>query len=597
MKLTPFQKMMSVLLAFSLQLSAGATFQPFGVPEGELAAWYQQLAKGEAPDLATASSEAWGLLGKAIFETIAKDLEAQRFFSAYYQGILNSDRLNPANVTPLLELAARGLGNAQQLESVHSLFKNNKVSAVDPDELATLRVSLLKAAAAHGDLKLLQQLLKEGVDDNQPVMGASALGMAAANGQLGSLDLLLKTADAKNLKNSLYQAVNASQLEAFKRLYQKFPQQNLMPEVLAHAIQEPSGARARERVELVKYLVQQGADLSAKDEEGASLLFAAAGSDNLHMLKYLLEQGLSPRQVDHEGNGPLFIAARNIWSQAPIDSLLAAGAPLNARNAAGESALFEAVHSEQVNNFCHLLVKGADSQLRNRMGESVLEAAVPKVSTRFWLDFKQCPVAGTAFDLRSPASKGTELLQTILSEQQASAYPLVPLLLEWGADPQQRTAKGQTAFELLQQLPDSGLDHLQGTAPAFAKAWEMFMQHHAGILSVKAHMFSLQVMLETYAVDQQGIYPADLQQLELAAKAARPPYLKILNNPFQPNQPGLADYATYQPGPAFAGKVLYQPIVEKNQEKNQIRSYKIYGCNGQGQLLKEQDKIVVFSNS
>lgn len=108
-------------------------------------------------------------------------------------------------------------------------------------------------------------------------------------------------------------------------------------------------------------------------------------------------------------------------------------------------------------------------------------------------------------------------------------------------------------------------------------------QNRAKVSSVKANMHTLQTMVETYAVDWGGEYPATLQQLH--QEALKHDYWKDFTNPFNSEEgidKSMGASANYKPGTGQAGLVFYEPVKEKDQP---ITTYRIYGTDGQGELI------------
>lgn len=85
----------------------------------------------------------------------------------------------------------------------------------------------------------------------------------------------------------------------------------------------------------VTLLVENGADVNAKDSDGKPVIFSAlvgTSSTNLEILKYLISKGADVNIRDAQGNTPLFFASGN---QAAVDILLAAGADKSLYNYSG----------------------------------------------------------------------------------------------------------------------------------------------------------------------------------------------------------------------------------------------------------------------
>ncbi|MEZ0368088.1 MAG: DUF3352 domain-containing protein [Candidatus Sericytochromatia bacterium] len=120
-------------------------------------------------------------------------------------------------------------------------------------------------------------------------------------------------------------------------------------------------------------------------------------------------------------------------------------------------------------------------------------------------------------------------------------------------------------------------------------------QTRARISSVKANMHMTQTIVETYAVDYGGIYPATVA--EMVKEAQQRDYWREFTNPFSQESgmgPALIDYQDYKPGAEMAGKVLYQPAAN---EDGQITSYKIYGVDQAGALILDKGETFFLSNS
>jgi hypothetical protein len=125
----------------------------------------------------------------------------------------------------------------------------------------------------------------------------------------------------------------------------------------------------------------------------------------------------------------------------------------------------------------------------------------------------------------------------------------------------------------------------------------------ASISSVKANMMSYQTMVETYGVDWAGEYPSNLKILNKEAQNSASPYWVDTTNPFT-GKMGIGlnsaaiDYSEYKKNPnhkVFAGMVLYEPLLDKKKQK--ILGYKIYGCDQNGLLIKEKNKVLIYSTT
>jgi serine/threonine-protein phosphatase 6 regulatory ankyrin repeat subunit B len=122
------------------------------------------------------------------------------------------------------------------------------------------------------------------------------------------------------------------------------------------------------RLEVVKYLIEQGADVNKGNEGGERPLHYASRHGHIEVMKILLENGAN---VSEKGTGcgtPLRWAAENGQIKA-AELLLAYGANINQENG---SALRAAVENRQFEMVKFLISKGADVNARGNYGCTAL---------------------------------------------------------------------------------------------------------------------------------------------------------------------------------------------------------------------------------
>ena len=65
------------------------------------------------------------------------------------------------------------------------------------------------------------------------------------------------------------------------------------------------------RIEVMKWLKEQGVDINAKDGNGATFMHAAAFAGRVEAMKWLKEQGADINAENNEGKTPLSVAQKD----------------------------------------------------------------------------------------------------------------------------------------------------------------------------------------------------------------------------------------------------------------------------------------------
>lgn len=263
--------------------------------------------------------------------------------------------------------AALRSGAAGPVERV--LARGASPNAVDADGTPALM-----AATLFGDADLVELLLKRGADANQTdSSGATALMWAVPD--VAKVRVLL--------------AHGAS-------VYAK-SQTERTPLLVA--------ASYPRTVDVLRLLLERGADLKAQDRAGATALSLAVRSADVDVVRVLTERGLDPqallpgaRRVGLARNdrpttdflmsrgltpGPDVLVTTATWHPADlVGRWVDQGADVNARNAAqyGRTPLLTAVTSERegADTIALLLDRGADPNAATTEGETPLDYAIYK---------------------------------------------------------------------------------------------------------------------------------------------------------------------------------------------------------------------------
>lgn len=106
----------------------------------------------------------------------------------------------------------------------------------------------------------------------------------------------------------------------------------------------------------------------------------------------------------------------------------------------------------------------------------------------------------------------------------------------------------------------------------------------ARISSLKANMYTLQTMVETYGVDAEGYYPTSLEALQKAAEEND--YWRQITNPMDEAEGTLISMEAFENGEGLPGQVVYAPEIN---EDGQVVRYRIYGIGADGELIVDDE--------
>jgi len=145
-------------------------------------------------------------------------------------------------------------------------------------------------------------------------------------------------------------------------------------------------------VEQVKELIDEGADVNELNDDYESPLLVTSYTDddhlNLEMLKLLLDNGANPSIGDAD-DWTILHAAASMGDKQAIDLLLKYGADINQQDSSGETPIFDTTYEvDDVKTFQYLIKKGADLSIKNVDGMTVKEVAKENGAKKIlkWLD-------------------------------------------------------------------------------------------------------------------------------------------------------------------------------------------------------------------
>jgi len=370
----------------------------------------------------------------------------------------------------------------------------------------------LLAAAARGDLLAMQRLIELGADPNT-TRGRDqrpALIHAVIDGDIRSANLLLASGADPNTQDqqgwsALHAGAQLGRLDLVEALIASGADASLLTaegkSALAIALESPRRNRALLRVlrrasatpdtlalvarvgdtQSLAALLEQGAEVDARDDRGRTALYVAAASGELEVLRALLDAGADPRLESASEDSPLVAATRAGHAPA-VSALLDHGGFEEAQKA---NALLAANEKNDADLARLLLGHGADPELRSgsampslshamQYGDDALvqvyvdagyELSVP-AAARLGRSEELAGLLEQGGDPSEPSPNGSAPLAEAIENQHAQT---LRVLLDHGADPgvplpswNQRyplhVAAEQGARDLVVLLLDQGVD-------------------------------------------------------------------------------------------------------------------------------------------
>ncbi|KAH9502206.1 hypothetical protein Btru_070394 [Bulinus truncatus] len=269
------------------------------------------------------------------------------------------------------------------------------------DEQTALLVSLRK-----GFDKIGEMLLKAGAEFKVPAKwGESAFELAIRNDCLKSFNFLVEAGAGIHQANSF------------------------VGNILHYAL----------RLEMAKYLDENGVDVNHRDKYGRSPLYMAVKNKLTDLVNLLVSNGADVNAVTTSLDTPLMLAAK-LLSLESVSILLAAGADVNLQNRLGYTALFIAakpfslMHNADycVTLFTELLSSNPNLSLQDHLGRTLLMLVLKNKNLVDIVRSKNLIFKGNHINAKD--KQGRTLLVHACQNKDVS-HELISQLLTYGDDP------------------------------------------------------------------------------------------------------------------------------------------------------------------
>ena len=302
----------------------------------------------------------------------------------------------------------------------------------------------LHVACQNGHLDIVKFLEASGADVFvQDDHGMSALHWAAYNNRLDAAAYLIeeKKFDVNVLKEGIdgshstpmHGAAAYGHPEMVKYLIEKGADVNIPNDFGYTPI---LGAASGGKVECMQYLIEAGADINMKLPQGEALIHLAALSGNLDMVKMLVENGADINQRTDYGRIPVINA---LYSQQleVIEYLVEHGANLNNRNHNNSTVMHSAMYRDSIKVVEYLIKKGAPIDEAEDNGNRPINIALGRGKADF-----VALLADAGADINLGSVHTGETLLHVASARGMSG--LVETLIEKGAETDAKDNKGHT---------------------------------------------------------------------------------------------------------------------------------------------------------
>lgn len=403
----------------------------------------------------------------------------------------------------------------------------------------------------------VQQLIKNVFDEYDVVNlnGWRPLNWAVFNDDLPMVKLLLQySADPNSLDSikatPLHWAALWAGIDVIRELVNAgakyWQRDNLGYTPLYRAIQRES---AKQDVGIIKFLINQGAQIDRTDKKGRNAFLVAAAMNNTSALNFL--RRLNSRMIrsyDNNGDGPLhwaITAKGNPNNIIVLKNLIGQGAPIDDQNYKGGTPLHLAVFRRNEAAVRYLLEISANPNIQDHLGNTPLHVAAKWGYTDMVNIFFDVFVKGTANRILRATVKGVDPniknrdgfapIQVALYD--AHPFTAKEILRFVNVDPTQYDPLGETPFHLAARNNNLDLmDNMIARARKLDKKNFLLIENARRQRVIEVAVEYNDIDLVIYLVQQGGLgnrKDVDINRLFYYARSVRMEklLLKLKQNP------------------------------------------------------------------
>src|SRR6266478_4828778 len=201
-------------------------------------------------------------------------------------------------------------------------------------------------------------------------------------------------------------------------------------------------------LDVVHFLLERDADVSAQDKDGRTPLHLASQAGQLDVTCVLIEHGADVSTQNKDGQTPLHLASQ-VRRLDVAGTLIKRGADVSAQSKDGQTPLHLALQEGQLDVARMLIERGADGSAQNKDGQTPLLLALQAGQ----LDVA-CMLIKRGTDVTAQNKDGQTSLHLA---SQAGQLDVARMLIERGADVSAQNKDGQTPLLLASQTGQLGI--------------------------------------------------------------------------------------------------------------------------------------------